>query len=536
MNLRQVFSVFIATSLTSSFVCADTLDQFRKQSLTNLKEFRDNSKKELEEFRRRVNEDIARFMSEPWTPVETTPSIELPVDPSPAPIFIDPDTVRPTEPRPIIPEELIEPPAPVPQPQPIEPIIEILPEPIAPIDLDTVPPISIYPTPVPEPAPAPTNPTEDKLEFKLYGTRFSLRQPDLSDYRLWGKSPDSYANAWRSLNNTRTNNLILDCLSLREEKALCDWAYMQMTLTLSRHLFPDNPDKATLLAGFLLCQSGYRIRFATDRQDHLQLLYSPDGLVFNVPSIVIDNYSYYIASDYQSNTTELGNFSHRYKVCNFNCPGEKQLSFDITRQIQLDYNPAPPRHVSVHNNPGIAVDVTLNSNLIDFYNSYPEVAIGTNHYSKWAMYANTPASAELQRDLYPVLREAVKDKSQQEAANILIHLAESFPYGYDSEIWGYDRAFFTEESWFYPYSDCEDHAIHFTRLVRDILGLDAVLIYYPGHLASAVAFTDNSVRGDYIMYNNKKFTVCDPTIFYANIGTTMPGCDNSGAVLINLRK
>ena len=34
--------------------------------------------------------------------------------------------------------------------------------------------------------------------------------------------------------------------------------------------------------------------------------------------------------------------------------------------------------------------------------------------------------------------------------------------------------------------NCEDRAILFTRIVRDLLGLKCILIYYPGHLASAV--------------------------------------------------
>lgn len=109
-----------------------------------------------------------------------------------------------------------------------------------------------------------------------------------------------------------------------------------------------------------------------------------------------------------------------------------------------------------------------------------------------------------------------------------------FPYGYDEEIWHRERSFFMDESWYYPESDCEDHAIHFSRMVRDLMGLDAVLLYYPGHLASAVAFTDGSANGDYVMKNGKKYIVCDPTIFYSNVGTTMRGMNNSEAILVDL--
>lgn len=489
--------------------------------MAGLNEFRDDKKRGLEEFRRKANEEIAKCMSEPWTLVELSPKIAPSVDPTPPPIYVDPDTIVPKPPRPIIIEETIKIPEPAPQPQPVEPIVEVDPEPIV-MDDPSPEPIT------PKPLPGMEIEDDNSFGFTLYGTQFKVRKPDLSAYRFFGHNPESYAKSWRSLNNNSTNNLIIDCLSQRDERALCDWAYMQMIKELTKQLIPENRDKATLLAGFLMCQSGYRIRFATDSGRRLQLLYSPSGAVYDVPSIFIDGYSYYLSEE------PVGG-GGSYEVCRFDCPGEKQLSFEITRRMKLDYDAAETRHVQVHNNKDIAADVTVNRNLIEFYDGYPAASIGKTPYSRWAIYANTPVSAEMERDLYPVLQEAVKGLSQFDAANLLIHFAESFPYGYDSEIWGGDRAFFADESWFYPYSDCEDHAIHFTRLVRDILGLESVLIYYPGHLASAVAFTDPSVQGDYVMHKGKRFIVCDPTIFYANIGTTMPGFDNSSAVLIDLR-
>lgn len=512
------FLTYITLLLAISPVHADLLKQFRDSAASELNKFREDKKGGLEDFRRRVNEDIATFMSQPWTTVKVTPKIESPVDPSPDPIHIDMDTVKPKVPQPIIIKEIIKTPIPIPQPKPIEPIIEIEPvnpEPVEPNDdkpaIDVAPIIR-----------------ENYLDVTLYGTKFAIRQPDLSNYRLKGNNPTGFADAWRSLNNTSTNNLIIDCLALREEKALCDWAYLQLIQTISRQLFPDNQTKATLLSGFLLSQCGYRIRFATDSRNRLHLLYSPTGTVYQVPSFNVDGYNYYIADEFDK--TDLN-----YRMCNFKCPDEKQLSFEINHAIRLDYEPSQPRKIKIHNHPEIEISVTTNRNLIDFYDTYPVATVGENMYTQWAIYANTPVSPELQRDLYPVLEEALKGKTQKEAANLLIHLAESFPYGYDNQIWGQDRAFFMDESWYYPLSDCEDHAIHFTRLIRDLLDLEAVLVCYPGHLATAVAFTDPDIIGDYVMQRGKKFIICDPTIFYADVGTTMTGCDNNAAVLIDLK-
>ena len=67
--------------------------------------------------------------------------------------------------------------------------------------------------------------------------------------------------------------------------------------------------------------------------------------------------------------------------------------------------------------------------------------------------------------------------------------------------------------------------------MRDLLGLETALIYYPGHLASAVCFTE-SVAGDYFNVSGKKFTVCDATIYYSGAGRTMKGMDNKQATVI----
>ena len=94
--------------------------------------------------------------------------------------------------------------------------------------------------------------------------------------------------------------------------------------------------------------------------------------------------------------------------------------------------------------------------------------------------------------------------------------------------------FFAEESLFYPYCDCEDRSILFSRLVRDLLGLKVLLVYYPGHLATAVHFTE-SVTGDYISLDNQKYVVCDPTYIGAPVGATMPDMDNESAKVILLK-
>ena len=129
--------------------------------------------------------------------------------------------------------------------------------------------------------------------------------------------------------------------------------------------------------------------------------------------------------------------------------------------------------------------------------------------------------------LYPSLKQQIKDLSQAEAANLLLNFVQTaFDYQTDGEQFGAERTLFADESFYYPYCDCEDRSILYANLVHDLLGLDAVLLHYPGHLATAVRFTDE-VSGSYIALNGVRYLVCDPTYIGANIGMSMPQYRNT---------
>ena len=70
-------------------------------------------------------------------------------------------------------------------------------------------------------------------------------------------------------------------------------------------------------------------------------------------------------------------------------------------------------------------------------------------------------------------------------------------------------------------------------MVRDLLGLKCILVYYPNHLACAVAF-DQAVQGDYVVVGGRRFVIADPTYIGAPVGRTMPDMDNSSAQVIML--
>lgn len=89
------------------------------------------------------------------------------------------------------------------------------------------------------------------------------------------------------------------------------------------------------------------------------------------------------------------------------------------------------------------------------------------------------------------------------------------------------------ESLHYRYCDCEDRSVLFSILVRDLLGLDVVLLHYPGHLATAVDF-GGGVSGDCIDLDDGRYLVCDPTYIGAPVGMAMSDCKRQRAQVYRL--
>ena len=165
----------------------------------------------------------------------------------------------------------------------------------------------------------------------------------------------------------------------------------------------------------------------------------------------------------------------------------------------------------------------VHKNLLEYYGDVPPVGYNDNFMTRWATLFSYPLERQLKESLVDKMKQKLVGMSQKDAVQQLLWwTATAFDYKYDEEVWGYDRAFYAEETLFYPYNDAEDRAILLARLVRDVLGLDVALVYYPGHLAPAVRFTDADVNGASVVVSGQRFIICDPTYIGSDVGEEMP--------------
>ena len=469
----------------------------------SFQEFRSQIYSDYQNFLGEINADYAKFLREAWQQV-------LGEAPTPPP---QPEPVKPVPPV-ILPDS-----EPAPQPDNRE----------VPV---TVAPPQPQPTPMPQP-PAPiqevTQPVPKLVNIVFYGLREQLRFDISLAPILTGTAEDNVADAWQQLCDGRANNLINDCLRLRGKRRLCDWAYAMFAKQVAQALYPDprHTNERELMQMFILCQSGYKVHISKDSQGRLHTLVAADDILYGYPSWKIDDQVYYLLVK-DSPIRSLFVMSQPF-------PGEQPMRMNIYEENLLGKQASAPRQLSSYKYPTAQASVTSSKSLVEFYDTYPECFRNSDPLSRWWFYAQAPLSEPAQNSLYPRLRAAIQGKGSLEAVSILLDFVQTaFEYRTDDEVWGSDRPFFAEETLFYPYSDCEDRSILFSRLVRDLTGLDVVLVYCPGHLFAAVHFP-SAVEGDYITVAGRRYTVADPTYIHAPVGLTMPDLQTDQAQAIPLR-
>lgn len=442
-------------------------------------------------FRDECNRKYAEFLREAWDWYEGKAPIpqpkDMPVPPRPY------EEKEPPKPITVTPEPLPIP-EPIPQPKPFEPIREV------------------------------PNPDEKFFEFDFFGVPAKVRLPQIAKVDLRDVSNNSLADGWQRLCTEEMNNTIRDCLEARIRYNLSDWAYL-LFLDRMAQKYCNNPNDATFLTAFIFCQSGYQMRMGVEGNS-LRMLYGSRHRIYNKPFFTFDGINFY---PFNSNSTGL-------KVCNAKFEGETPMSLIIENEQLLGTTLSKPREIKSSRYKEMTAESQVPEQLISFYDTYPSSDIGGNIMTRWAMYANVPLAQKSREVLYPGLKAALEGSTQYEKVSKLLNWVQTgFVYEYDETVWGHDRAFFAEETLYYPYADCEDRAILFSRLVRDLVGLDVALVYYPGHLATVVAFTDE-VSGDAMMIDGRRFVVCDPTYINAPVGRQMPDLEYDKTQAIVLKR
>ena len=99
-----------------------------------------------------------------------------------------------------------------------------------------------------------------------------------------------------------TDETLKECLKLKEEMNLCDWAYLKLLDKLSKASL-GNTNEATLMMTVLLNKSGYETQLAWQGPKILRMLYYPDATILQTQIMPKNGKWYYMYGS--SDTTKV---------------------------------------------------------------------------------------------------------------------------------------------------------------------------------------------------------------------------------------
>ncbi|RLD63536.1 MAG: hypothetical protein DRJ01_03490 [Bacteroidetes bacterium] len=359
-------------------------------------------------------------------------------------------------------------------------------------------------------------PTRHK-QFRFYGKNvaFDYDQKFLNTFPS-KISEQVISENWDKMAKINYNHLINKMLEYKSDMNLNDWGYYLLIKKAAKQIAPGSKNAATFVEWFLLIKSNYKARLAY-KNNSLYLLLPSVNNIYGVSFFTFNNVKFYLIDAKQKDV-----FTYKKDFPEANVI----MDLDISSPINTAENIKEKSFNFNYEGQDYPIKIKYNQNSIDFYKDYP--------LSDIKVYFDAAVSTVTKETLAEQLLPLIKDKSETEAVSLLLNFVQTaFAYKTDQQQFGKEKFYFPDELFYYPYSDCEDRSVLFSYLVRQLLDIDVIGLNYPGHMSTAVKFSEN-VEGDYVNYKGQKYIICDATYVNAPIGRVMPQFKDVAAKVVEL--
>ena len=308
---------------------------------------------------------------------------------------------------------------------------------------------------------------------------------------------------YTSMNASNWRPLVDTLLSYQKSKELNDWMYYQLIRKTAQQIAPkaDNYLRYTLYKWFLLSKSGFDATLGMGNKELLFYVYTKEN-IYDIPfytkngrTYMCLNYHDYGKIDFDTDTIREVDMPIKestkpfsYKITKI--PEFKDADY-VEKDIKFKFH-GRTNHFSVKMNPMMQAMLT----------NYPVV--------DFELYFNIPLSSGTYASLIKPLKNHVKGMNQKRGIDYLMRFTRyAFLYESDQDNFGKEKHMCPEQTLFYQYSDCDDRAALFFYLVKEIYNLPMIALLYPQHVLLAIKL-DHPI-GKTVLYNNIKYSVCDPT-------------------------
>ena len=345
-----------------------------------------------------------------------------------------------------------------------------------------------------------------RLTIDFFGSKAQLNiDKRMSGLQLKSVKPVSFAAYWDDFTSLYYQLYVDAIVGYAEDKNLNDWGIYQLVDKTANQLYASDNNRV-MWTWAMLNQLGYQAKMGYSGSSvYLLLPFMQE--VYEKPYYSIDGSNFYLLSS-QKGIRNMMTYKQDF--------GGATKKIDLHLPFALNYS--DPSNAVVRNttlpNETKPLQLKMDKTVMGFLASYPQT-VNT-------VYLNGAMSSSVKETLYEYLSPKLEGKTEVQAVTYLLnYLHNSFEYKTDRDQFNREKMFFPDELFYYPYSDCEDRTVLFTRLVNELLGLDAVALTYFSHMAAAVAFSE-PLEGYSILVDGRRYTITDPTYINAPIGSVMP--------------
>lgn len=333
-----------------------------------------------------------------------------------------------------------------------------------------------------------------------------------------------FSTMWSTYSNT-TQSTVKYLEEYSTSHHLNGWGCYQLVKRFSEEVYANNrPNERIALQAYLLSQLKYRAQVAISRED-LVLLLPFKETIYGVTYLTVDGQKFYIFSYRDSLCPCFRTYDKSFEYANnlFSASIDGKMKIGQSQTMEFERLGAILGH---------KLEAPIYMGNIGLLYSYP--LLDNSVYYKQGF------SEEFARAILTPLRKKIEGKSDTEAVSYLLNFVQNgFGYVDDVQVFGRQKQLFVEESFVYGQNNCKDRVGVFSWLVRELVGLDVIGVRFEGneasngigHITCAIAFNE-SVAGDYYIYKNRRYVVCDPTYINAGIGQAMPCYRNSTPEII----
>ncbi len=363
------------------------------------------------------------------------------------------------------------------------------------------------------------SPMNEMMTTLFYGKTISLEIDKKIKYlTIKDISEEKITDFWRQMNLTADNLLLLQLLTYKTELNLSDWGYYMLITNIAEQIHSTNKNSANLFAWYFMLKSGFKTLLIYNNDNIANLIGAKD-IIYGMSFLEADNQKYYYTEGYEIKDAKI--YKYTYKEA------EKLCSLSFDKNINLPENIQQTTIKFYHNNTPIEIAVKYNKNITDFYNDYPTTSLD--------IYFNTQFNHITKTSLKEGLQRFLDDKTEQEKTQFLLDLVQTaFEYATDNQQFKTQKYFFADQILTLAKCDDSDKAVFFANLIKEISDQDIMALIFENHITTALTFNEK-IKGNYVIDDDKKYFVCDPTYKNAKIGEIPKSIKIQHAKIFNVK-